>query len=465
MSLHLTLREVAEATGGQIVQGKAELVITGASNDSRAMTEGDLFVALVAERDGHDFTMSATEKGAVALLVQKPVQTPTYIGVVQVEDTFRAMGDLGAYWRQRFDIPVIGITGSNGKTSTKEILASILQQHAPALSTAGNFNNLLGLPLTLFRLSAEHQYAVLEMGMNAPGEIARLAEIGAPQIGVITSVAAAHLEGLGTVDNVAKAKGELFDALLPEHTAVIQADDAHVLHQSTTVDCQKIYVTSRGASVPEGGTLIRGEGLESLGAEGTRFRIEGGVWGSLEVTLPLLGRHQVDNALCAVAVAHLLNIPAEAVVQGLAAVQPAGRRSRLVTTEAGLRFLDDCYNSNPASARAGLETLKTLAGTGKTIAILGDMLEMGERELLLHGSIGEYAGQTGIDVVFGFGPRSRSTVEAAQKAGVKTALHFEEIGPMWEALQAHLEKGVTLLVKGSRGMRLERISQRLEEWR
>ena len=236
MSLHLTLREVAEATGGQIVQGKAELVITGASNDSRAMTEGDLFVALVAERDGHDFTMSATEKGAVALLVQKPVQTPTYIGVVQVEDTFRAMGDLGAYWRQRFDIPVIGITGSNGKTSTKEILASILQQHAPALSTAGNFNNLLGLPLTLFRLSAEHQYAVLEMGMNAPGEIARLAEIGAPQIGVITSVAAAHLEGLGTVDNVAKAKGELFDALLPEHTAVIRPCSAPINNRGLPED-------------------------------------------------------------------------------------------------------------------------------------------------------------------------------------------------------------------------------------
>ncbi len=463
MSLRLTLEEVCSATEGSLLQGSPSALITGVSNDSRSIQTGSLFVALVAERDGHDFVPSALNNGASALLVQRPVKAPADVAVIQVADTFRAMGDLAAYWRQRFSIPIIAVTGSNGKTSTKEILASLCQQHAPTLSTAGNFNNLLGLPLTLYRLGAEHHYAILEMGMNAPGEIARLAEIAKPQIGMITLVTAAHLEGLGTVENVAAAKGELFDALTDDDVAIVQADDPYVLALSKAVTCRKIYVTSRGVVLPPDAEVIRGTKIQSLGSQGSQFCIEGGLWGSLEVQLPLLGRHQVDNALCAVAAAHLLGLPAEAVIQGMAAVQPAGRRSRLLTTEKGVHLLDDCYNSNPASACAGMETLLSLAEGKPTIAVLGDMLEMGAGELELHAEVGEYAAEQGIERLLGFGPRSKAMITAAQKAGLTQAQHFEDIDALWNALQPHLQQDVHVLVKGSRGMRLERISRQIEE--
>jgi UDP-N-acetylmuramoyl-tripeptide--D-alanyl-D-alanine ligase len=463
--------EIASATGGEVLAGDPARVIRGISTDSREIRGGELFVALVAERDGHGFAPQAIRAGAGALLVQRRLSSeelpdPT-LPVILVKDTLHALGDLAAAWlaRYRTSCKVIGITGSSGKTTSKEMLAAILQQCAPTLKTAGNYNNLIGLPLTLFQLSSQHRFAVLEMGMNAFGEIARLTEIARPDVGWITIVAPAHLEGVGSIEGVARAKGELFAGLGSSDIGIVNADDPLVLAQSEGLRGERIYYSTDpdiASRLPEDAKAVYLLQAAICGSEGFDVTAQSFAHGRLSFHLPLVGQHQISNALGAIAAAGALGIEAEAVIAGLKALQPEGRRLRVIHTNLGVHLIDDCYNSNPASKRAALHTLAQLAAGSPTIAVLGDMLELGESEAALHAQIGRAVVEHQINALFAFGARSRAMVEAAREAGLQDAHHFEDIEELWQALAPRLRSELWILVKGSRGMRLERITQRIE---
>lgn len=472
--MKLKVVDVLEACQGTLLQGDAQKDITGVCFDTRKIQSDELFVALVAERDGHDFIPAALKGGAGALLVSRSDlrDIPEGVSVVQVADTLDALGQLAAFYRQRFQKEyqlggIAAVTGSNGKTTTKEMLARILSQCGPTLYTEGNFNNLIGLPLTVFRLEEAHQFAVLEMGMNAPGEIAQLAKMGGPDVGIITNVAAAHLEGLGSIEGVAKAKGELFDALTSENTAVINADDPHILEMGRKLTCKKIYFSSKTQPEPEtptDGLFFYPEALETLGVEGSRFQVKWPEKPAFKVQLPLLGPHQVSNAMAALSAAYALGATPEAVQEGLSMVVPTGRRMRLVQANAGIQMLDDCYNSNPSSCLAALKTLKDLRGDAPSFVVFGDMLEMGEHAQRVHTDVGRYVAELGASRLFAFGSASADMCVGAKEAGMDAELvqHFTDIEDLWSALQPHLKPDSWVLIKGSRGMRLERISQKIE---
>ncbi|TNE50835.1 MAG: UDP-N-acetylmuramoyl-tripeptide--D-alanyl-D-alanine ligase [Deltaproteobacteria bacterium] len=471
-----SVADVVEWTGGTLLQGSPSKGLTGFSNDSRQLEPGQLFVALVAERDGHDFVPGAITSGASALLVQRPVEDVLPdVAVIQVEDSLQSLGAIALGYRRTLpQCRVVGITGSNGKTTTKEMLASIFRQIGPTHATAGNYNNLIGVPLTLMGLRKEHQFAVLEMGMNAFGEIAQLAAMSEPHVGVITCVAPAHLEGVGSIEGVAQAKGELFDALSKDQWAIVNADDPMIMARAESLECHRLYVTSQlpNAAIPEGQPALRITRLEPRGVDGFLFDVSTenlrgpGQSSSFSVELPLVGHHQVSNAMMATAAALASGATEDAVTHGLREVEPTGRRLRLIHTAGNLHVLDDCYNSNPHSCRAALRTLTDLAQGQTTIAVLGDMLELGENEHKEHAEVGAYAQELGVDHVLGFGPISMSLVRGAQEAGLSEtkAQHFLEVNDLWSHLETLLDDDVWLLVKGSRGMRLERVSEKLVSW-
>ena len=468
MSIKTDVKSILNDVDGVLLKGSKESKITSFSTDSRYLEEGALFIALVAERDGHSFIPVAVEKGASALLVSdEKYNYPDGVAVILVKDTLFALGEIAKAFIEKKHPKVIGITGSNGKTSTKEMLASILDQVAPTLRNEGNFNNLIGLPWTIFRLEEHHEYAVLEMGMNAFGEIARLAEIAKPQIGLITSVAPAHLEGLGSIEGVAKAKGELFQALSDDGVAIINADDPHIFAQSKLISSRKFYFSSMlppSKNIPQDADFIALSSLNPLQEQGFRFVVQPSHAETFEVILPLVGRHQVSNALGAIATALVLGIPKSAIVQGLAHVKPEGRRLRLLTSSKGIHLLDDCYNSNPTSCLAALKTLQELSQNNDSIAVLGDMLELGKNEKQAHEEIGRFVATSGVNTLFAFGKLSKYIAKGASQATQKpqTIIHSLNINEIKEKLTPLLKKNSWILVKASRGMKLERISQLIE---
>ncbi|MCB9641959.1 MAG: UDP-N-acetylmuramoyl-tripeptide--D-alanyl-D-alanine ligase [Myxococcales bacterium] len=476
MTFEMRLSEVAAVTGGRVEGGDPETLLHGVSTDSRSLPKGSLFVALVAARDGHTFVPSALQNGAVAVLAQRSL-TPeekagrTQLPVVVVEDTLQALGDLASAWlsRHRSHCKVVGITGSSGKTTGKEMLAAILQQVAPTHKTAGNFNNLIGLPLTVFGIDDSHHFAVLEMGMNAFGEIARMTEISRPDVGWITIVAPAHLEGVGSIDGVARAKGELFDGLGSQDTAIVNADDPKIMERAAKLRCERVFYSTdpdAASKIPAGARLVVLLQATPLGEDGFSVSAHSYEHGRISFRLPLVGRHQIGNALGAVAAATVLGATPDAIVSGFAQLQPEGRRLRVIHTPSNVHLIDDCYNSNPTSKKAAIQTLSDLAQDAPKIAVLGDMLELGGAEEELHAMIGQVAAQHHLTALFAFGPRSKAMAQAAIAGGMDASdvYHFEEAEPMWEALKARLTSGTWVLVKGSRGMRLERISQHLESY-
>jgi UDP-N-acetylmuramoyl-tripeptide--D-alanyl-D-alanine ligase len=352
---------------------------------------------------------------------------------------------------------VVGVTGSNGKTTTREMIAAILATRGPILKTEGNLNNEVGVPLTLFGLDQTHQAAVVEMGMNHPGEIARLAAIALPQVGVVTLAAPAHLEGLGTVDAVADAKAELYQGLPEGGIAIANADDARMLKRAQASGRRMITFS---ATKGRRGDVVVLE-IVSQGDDGLRFVL--GV-GNREVPVHipgLVGAHNAANAAAAAAAAIALGCTDREIVRGLAAVRPVGRRLRLETLPSGVRLVDDCYNANPASMSAALRTLTALAASGgRAVAVLGDMLELGAVEVEAHRALGEEAAKAGLAALAAFGPRSRATAEAARAAGLE-AFHAEELDPLVAWAKTNVRPGDVLLVKGSRGMKLERLVEAL----
>ncbi len=468
MPYGFTVKQLVQDVSGSLLQGDEDVVIKDFSTDSRYLNEGEMFIALVAERDGHEFIPMAVERGASALLVSDSKRSyPPGIPVILVEDTLFALGEIARHLLARHQIDVIAVTGSNGKTSTKGMLASIFSQVAPTLSNEGNYNNLIGVPWTIFRIQKKHRFAVLEMGMNAFGEISRLAEIAPPKVALITNVSTAHLEGLGSIEGVAQAKGELFQALPADGIAIINADDPLILQQAASLHCKKFFFSTQiTASLPtkEIRHFVQLSFFRSLQERGFLFRVRTSETAPFEVRLPLVGRHQITNALGAIAVALAMKIPIKAIKKGLASIRPEGRRLRLVPLVNDGRLIDDSYNSNPNSCEVALRTLQDLSQGKDSIAILGDMLELGEHEIAQHEHIGQVAATSDLTALFTYGPRSKFLGQAASQVNPELkVMHFENIDELKKALGPYLGYDAWFLVKASRGMRLERISQFIEK--
>jgi len=446
----LNLGQVAQACAGELINASETVAIVGVSTDSRSIARGELFVAISGEHfDGHDYVAASLARGACAALVRADWAQKHQEGLplVAVAETRTALGALAAAWRAGFELPLIGVTGSNGKTTVKEMCAAILRAWtgAPAcvLATEGNLNNDIGLPLMLLRLRARHKAAVIEMGMNHQGEIAHLTRIAQPTVAVITNAQRAHLAGLGSLTAVALAKGEIFAGLPPNGVAVINADDAHADLWRQLAGAHRLvdYSLERQAAV-SGHYAAHGFGgrLDLATPEGR---------GEIQLQLP--GRHNAANAVAAAAATLAAGADFAAVVAGLNACTGVKGRLQKVAGINGAMVIDDSYNANPDSLRAAIDVLASLPG--KKILVLGDMGEVGAAAGQYHDEIGGYAKSMGIDLLLALGEHA-ATAAHNFAAG---ASHYKNVYALIEALRPLLDAQTTVLVKGSRFMKMERV--------
>jgi UDP-N-acetylmuramoyl-tripeptide--D-alanyl-D-alanine ligase len=445
----MTLAQAAQVLFGRLIGEDCRF--SAVSSDSRYIAAGDLFVALRGEYfDGAKFVAGAAQDGAVAALVNADsYRADTPCPQILVEDTRLALGQLAAYWRRQFELPLIGITGSNGKTSVKEMLASILREHTAdsdaVLATKGNLNNDIGLPLTLLKLRAHHRYAVIEMGMNHPGEIDYLTHIAAPKVALINNAGSAHLAGLGTVESVARAKGEIFAGLSDNGIAIINADDdyADVWRDLAGEKTILSFGLTHSADI-----RARWQPL----AFGSRLTVTTPA-GEVVIELAVPGVHNVRNALAATSAALALNIPLNIIAAGLANFAGVAGRLQRKAALRGAVLLDDTYNANPASLHAALEVLAQ--HKGKKILVLGDMGELGADAAHFHAEIGAEARQLGIDYLLALGDLSSYAVDEFGDG----ADHFSRLEELLAQLESYLDTDTTVLVKGSRFMKMERVVQ------
>lgn len=459
-----TIGEALKAAGGILIRGEAGTIFRGVSTDSRTLRPGNLFVCLRGDNfDGHHFLAAAAEAGAAGFVVQKDSGTDILNErlkqpVIVVEDTLTALGDIAGSWRRKWEGPVIAITGSAGKTTTKEITAGILRMTKTVLMTEGNLNNRIGLPLTLLRLTSEHEVAVLEMGTNTPGEIACLTRIAEPSIGLITNIGAAHLEKLISLANVRQEKGALFENMQPDGIAVINRDDKAVeaLGRRRRNKCVT-YALKRDADV-SARDVRTGE------PDGIAFRIRIGR-NERTVRLQVSGEHNLYNALGASAAAFAFGAEPEVICRGLEAFKGVSGRFAIRTLPNGVHMIDDTYNANPLSVTEALKTLVALRGSGNSIVVLGDMLELGEKAGQWHRKIGRCVAESGSKSLLLMGDYSRETAAGAMDKGMKASriFFYEDPGQVRNHLQASLKAGDWVLVKGSRKMKMERIVRLMTE--
>lgn len=457
-----TLERLLAATGGHRVCGSGERVFEGLGIDSRTIGKHEVFLAITGQNhDGHHFVSHVLEQGVRGFVVNR--ENKRALGLIQacpdtvcvaVDDTTRALGALGALQRRESGARLVAITGSNGKTSTRAMTAAVLEQGFSTLSTRGNFNNEIGLPLTLLRLSSDHQWAVVEMGMNAQGEIARLADMARPDLGIITNVAPAHLEGLGSIENVARAKAELLDALPPEGHALLNADDPLVATLADHCRCRVLtFGSSHRADIQSRNIRVdQGTVRFDLCALGKR----------VPVTLNTPGRFMVSNALAAAGVGLLAGLDPEAVKTGLESFEPVNGRMRVLKSPKGFFVIDDTYNANPASMMAAIGTLRDLKGTGRGFLVVGDMRELGAQSDELHRSVGAFAVRNGVDRLFAFGDKAGLIAEEALAQGLDQRSVFAgSKHDIIASLRETLDRGDGVLVKGSRTMAMEDIVLKL----
>lgn len=446
----LRLSDLAVLLKGQL--HGADTLINSVSTDSRNLRAGDLFIALHGPNfDGHAYLSQARERGAAAALVSRMLDDP--LPQIVVADTRLGLGRLAAAVRAELAIPVLAVTGSNGKTTVKEMLSAILARRGAVLATRGNLNNDIGVPLTLLRLRPEHRYAVIEMGANHPGEIAYIAGLAAPTVAVVTNAGPAHLEGFGNLEGVARAKGEIYQNLAAGGVAVINADDAYAaLWRELAADCHQIsFGIDAAADVSASPDSIH---LHMQNASSVmRFTLRTPD-GELSIALPLPGRHNVMNALAASAAALAAGAHLNDIKEGLEAMTPVAGRLQMRVGLRGAHVLDDTYNANPASLQAGLDVLAACAG--EKWLVLGDMGELGGDSAELHVAAGQQARAAGIDHLFAIGAQSRGAVRA-----FGDAQHFESVEALIATLRGALRPDVNVLVKGSRFMHMERVVEAL----
>ena len=436
----MQVAEAAAALQARCSDGNTEFL--GCSTDSRSCRREQLFVALAGpNHDGHAHVAEAGRRGAAAALVSRAVDAA--LPMIRVADTLEALASLAAVWRDRFELPIIGVTGSNGKTTVKEMLAAILRSGPPMLATRGNLNNEIGLPLTLMELSAEHRLAVIEMGANHPGEIARLARLARPHVGVITQCAPAHLEGFGSIEGVARSKGELLANLDSDGTAIINADDPFAPLWRTLAGRRRCLSFAIDATAD-----IRASWRPEQSASHLELATP---VGKIELRLALPGRHNVANAAAASAAAIAVGVTAEAIASGLESMRPVPGRLELKRIGRDVCIIDDTYNANPVSLEAGLKVLADMPG--RRWLVLGDMAELGDAAPDYHRQVARLVREYGVERLLTIGELSRLTSTSFGEH----AEHHASVDALVTSLKASLEAHTTVLVKGSRSMGLERI--------
>jgi UDP-N-acetylmuramoyl-tripeptide--D-alanyl-D-alanine ligase len=447
----MRLTEVAAITGGTCLGGEAEFA--SVSIDSRTLASGDLFFAIPGERfDGHDFLNQVLAMGASAAVVQRPVACS--LPQVQVADVRRALGQLAAAWRDRFDGRVIGVTGSNGKTTAKEMIATVLATDGSVLKTQGNLNNDLGVPLTLLKLRPEHRYAVIEMGANHGGEIAYVAGLAKPHVGLITNAGSAHLEGFGSVEGVARAKGEMITSLPVDGVSLLNADDRFFSYWQALAQGRRVisFGFSEGAAVQGLAESIR----IGTGEQGFRTGFDFVYQGVRhEATIGVAGQHNVANALAAIAAGLALGLGMDRIIQGLRGVAPVSGRMQPLRADCGSLVINDTYNANPSSFKAALDVVRQLPG--EPWVALGAFGELGETSAELHADIGRQARDMGVARLFATGPNADKTVQTFGAGGT----YFADQDGLIGQLTSELRKDVVVLVKGSRSQRMERVVEAL----
>lgn len=471
-----TTAEILAATRGTLIQGGAGDTFIGVNTDSRTCQAGQLFIPLRGERhDGHEYLPGALRRGARGVLVgmdwyqgegargprpayNPPLKIPSEITVIAVPDTLTALGNLAQAWRGRFSIPVVAITGSCGKTTTKEMTAAVLSRAFGVLKNQLNLNNLIGLPLTLLGLNATHEAAVVELGMNRFGEILRLTRIARPSIGVLTNVYPAHTEGVGDVSGVAQAKGELVEALDGGALFIYNADDPWLA---------RLAQDFPGRSLSFGLGLdaeLQARGRQTQGRDGqvAQLHFHGQSW---PLTLAASGLHMLYNALAASAVGLSLGLAPAETAAALAAFRPIARRSQVQTLPSGVHLFNDCYNANPGSMAMALKTLKELQDSGRAAAALGDMLELGQGAMAAHRELGRQAALTGLDLLVIYGNFRTEVAAGAREGGLAPTriLPVASRADGAQILKEFLQPGDWLLVKGSRGMHMEGLIDALEK--
>ncbi|MCK4864993.1 MAG: UDP-N-acetylmuramoyl-tripeptide--D-alanyl-D-alanine ligase [Gammaproteobacteria bacterium] len=440
----MSLHDIAEILLSEHLAAKRigeNITVKGISTDTRTIQGGELFLALKGPNfDGHNFIKAALEKGAVACLVEDKIDAKN---VITVNDTHQALGFLAKVWRQKFQKPVVAITGSNGKTTVKEMIASIVNQNQSAMATFGNLNNDIGVPLTLFRLNETYDAAIIEMGANHTGEIKYLTNLVLPDVAVVTNVGAAHLEGFGSIENTAKAKGEIFQGLSQSGTAIINADDQfydYFKEITSQYNVISFGIKDKADVTCQWESGIAGSSLKVITPKG-----------DCEIKLKLLGSHNVMNALTAIAASIAADISLQQIVKGLESLEPVNGRLQIKHGLNDSRVIDDTYNANPTSLHAALNVLHDFSG--KRFLALGDMGELGDNADNLHIEAGSYAKESGVDSLYSFG---KLAAKAAKEFG-GNGFCYDKHEDMINALRGELSEEVTLLVKGSRSMHMEHI--------
>ncbi|MDR2183931.1 MAG: UDP-N-acetylmuramoyl-tripeptide--D-alanyl-D-alanine ligase [Clostridiales bacterium] len=450
----LKISEVAEAVGGRINNPEiADRLIIGVSFDTREAMHDMIFVPLKGKNtDGHNFLHEAMKCGAACVFSE----IETYVDAIMVKDAAQALKDLAEYYRSLFDVKVVGITGSNGKTSTKDMVAAVLAEKYNVVKTIGNFNNEIGLPTTIFNIDDDTDVVVLEMGMNHRGEISRLSKIARPDYAIITNIGVAHIENLGSQEEIFKAKSEILDYLAPGGKVYLSGDDNFLARYR---DRKNFVFYGYGLRNTYRANEIEGNSLDS-----SQYAVLLKDGRTLEVYVPTPGKHMVMNSLAAVAVGEEMGLAPAQIADGIKKFKSSGMRMNVIETNGGMRVIDDCYNASPDSVKAALEVL--LQATGNTMAILGDMLELGEQSYDMHFDIGAEAARLCIDTIICVGENSEATYEGAYsefRSGASNSqiIYFNSKHDCMAQLDAFVKPGDTILVKASRGMRFEDIVRKL----
>ncbi|MBA5865703.1 MAG: UDP-N-acetylmuramoyl-tripeptide--D-alanyl-D-alanine ligase [Nitrospira sp. CR1.3] len=465
-----TIEELREVISVKVLAGEtsptAKRRIRNISTDSRLTKRGDLFVALRGDRfDGHEFVPAVLAQGAIGAIVHDQYRLPqsklrggqAIPFLFGVRDTLFAYQQLATHHRSRFEIPVIAVTGSNGKTTTKEMVAAVLGQRWRTLKTEGNYNNRIGVPHTLFRLTPRHQAAVIEMGVDARGQTTRLCEIVRPTIGIITNIGPDHLEFFGNMEGSAQAKAELLDLLPSDGTAILNADDPYFDYLASRARCR---VLSFGLSEK---AEVRATQVMSDVRRGTDFHLLlPGKSRHIAVTIRVHGDHNVTNALAAAAAGFALNLSGATIAEGLAKFRPAAMRSQVVAHH-GVQVINDCYNANPASMKAAIRLLAEWTPARERVAVLGDMLELGAETRQMHREVGQFLAGQDVSRLIVCGSLGREIAEGARKAGMaeSSILEAADAAAAAELIRAGVRRGDVVLVKASRGMKMEQVVQRL----
>ncbi len=459
----MTLRQLADQVGGALENCIEETVICDVVTDSRKVTPGSMFVALRGERfDGHNFVNQVTTQGAICSVVDRNFENPENAPVMVVEDTRTALLMIAKYYRSLFNIPAIAITGSVGKTSTKDMVSQVLAEHYNVLKTEGNFNNEIGLPLTVFRMGEEHQLAVFEMGMSAFGEISRLTSVAMPETAILTNIGYSHIEHLGSRENILKAKLEVLEGLSPDGTVVLCGDDEYLWNAKEQIPFETMTYGIENTDCD-----LIAENVEKS-ENGTRFQVTvDGETYTAEVGVP--GVHHVYNALAAILVGYLYSVPMEEIISGIDKFKPSGMRQD-ITELSDKVIIKDCYNASPTSMKSGLEVLtvtkpKDAEAECRRVAVLGDMLELGDFAKDAHFDVGKLCSEYGVDCLVAIGPNAKYVAEGAIAGGFSSSelYVFYDNTSAIEHISEIVRPNDVILFKGSRGMRLEEVADYIAE--